>query len=205
MGLDAELLDLKDGVIFEKEEPSNSLPVEKLSYASIVVQEGASEHISVIARYSAEVSPMSVGVVMADVRVDKETADIKVDKLQICHDCGIAINPMCVEGQLQGGVAMGYGHALFEDLAIGKDGGVRGNNYNTYKLTSALDLPDLDVIVYENPCEFGPFGAKGVGQSGAIGISGAISSAIYDATGVWIEAMPFTPERLLAGLRDSRS
>jgi len=167
-----------------------------------VVQNGASEHISVTARYSAEVSPMSVGVVMADVRVDKETADIFVDKLQICHDCGIAINPMCVEGQLQGGVVMGYGHALFESLAIDKSGEVRGNNYNTYKLTSAMDLPDLDIVVFENPCEYGPFGAKSVGQSGMIGVSGAISSAIYDATGVWIEKMPFSPESLLAGLKN---
>ena len=201
MGLEKESLDLKDGIIFEKGAPSNSLPVEKLSYASIVVEQGASEHISVIARYSAEVSPMSVGVVMADVRVDKETADIYVDKMQICHDCGIAINPMCVEGQLQGGVTMGYGHALFESLAIDKNGEVRGNNYNNYKLTSALDLPDLDVIVFENPCEYGPFGAKSVGQSGMIGISGAISSAIYDATGVWLERMPFAPEGLLKGLK----
>jgi len=200
LGVEKERLDLKDGIIFEKEIPSNSLAVEKLSYESIVVEKGASEHISVIARYSAEVSPMSVGVVMADVRVDKETADIFVDKLQICHDCGIAINPMCVEGQLQGGVTMGYGHALFESLAIDKTGEVRGNNYNTYKLTSALDLPDLDVIVFENPCEYGPFGAKSVGQSGMIGVSGAISSAIYDATGVWLEKMPFSPEGLLAGM-----
>ena len=144
---------------------------------------------------------MSVGVVMADVSVDKETGDIKVEKLQICHDCGIAINPMCVEGQLQGGAVMGYGHSLFESLAIDKNGEVRGNNFNTYKLTSALDLPDLDVIVYENPCEYGPFGAKGVGQSGMIGIAGAISSAIYDATGVWLEKMPFAPEELLAALK----
>jgi len=201
MDIEAEKLDLKDGIIFEKENPENSLPVEKLSYASIVVQQGASEHISVTARYSAEVSPMSVGVVMADVRVDNETADIYVDKLQICHDCGIAINPMCVEGQLQGGVTMGYGHALFENLAIDSSGEVRGNNYNTYKLTSAMDIPDLDVIVFENPCEYGPFGAKSVGQSGMIGISGAISSAIYDATGVWLEKMPFSPEGLLAGLK----
>ncbi|MCL2463032.1 MAG: xanthine dehydrogenase family protein molybdopterin-binding subunit, partial [Defluviitaleaceae bacterium] len=201
MGAPPEALDVKDGIIFEKGNPSHSMPAGKLAYSSIVVQEGASEHISITARYSAEVSPMSVGVVMADVKVDTETGDIFVEKLQICHDCGIAINPMCVEGQLQGGSVMGYGHAMYEDLSIGADGELRGNNFNAYKISSALDIPDLDVIVFENPCPFGPFGAKGVGQSGAIGISGAISSAIYDATGIWLEKMPFSPEAMLAGLK----
>jgi len=200
MGAPKESLDIKDGMIFEKARPENALAVKKLAYASVVVQEGASEHISVTARYSAEVSPMAVGVVMADVRVDTETGEAAVDKLQICHDCGIAINPMGVEGQLQGGGIMGYGYAMYEDLSIGEDGAIRGGNFNSYKLASALDIPDFDVIVYENPCPYGPFGAKGVGQSGAIGIAGAISSAVYDATGVWINTMPFTPEKLLAAI-----
>ncbi|MCL2492545.1 MAG: xanthine dehydrogenase family protein molybdopterin-binding subunit [Clostridiales bacterium] len=201
MDAESDGLDIKDGVIFSKADPQNTMPVKKLAYDSIVVQQGASEHISVTARYSAFYSPMAVGVVMADVRIDTETGDIFVDKLQICHDCGIAINPMGVAGQLQGGGVMGYGYALFEDLSLGEDGSVRGGNYNTYKLASALDIPDFDVIVYENPCPYGPYGAKGVGQSGTVGISGAIAGAIYDATGVWMETMPFTPEKLLAAMR----
>ena len=201
MGLPEEELEIRDGLVFAKADGA-TLSIKKLAYDSIVVQKGASEHISITARYSAKESPLAVGVVMADVRVDVETGDIHIDKLQLCHDCGVAINPVGVEGQLQGGGVMGVGYALFEDLAIGEDGGVRGNNFNTYKLPSALDIPDLDVVVYEDPCPVGPFGAKGIGQSGTIGVPGAIYGAIYDATGIWLDTMPYTPEKLLAAIKE---
>lgn len=202
MGMPADCLDIKDGMIFVKSSPTTAMPVKKLAYKSIVVQKGSSEHISITARFSAFHSPLAVGVVMADVRVDIETGDIKVDKLLMCHDCGRAINPMGVEGQLQGGGIMGYGYTLFEDLSIGEDGGVRGGNYNSYKLPSALDIPDFDTIIYEHPCPAGPFGAKGIGQSGTIGLGGAIAGGIYDATGIWLDTMPFTPEKLLAAIKE---
>jgi xanthine dehydrogenase molybdenum-binding subunit len=193
-------LNIEKGMIVRISDHTQCMTVKKLSYNSIVVQKGASEHISVTARYSATVSPLAAGVVMADVRVDTETGDIFVDKLQMCHDCGRAINPMGVEGQLQGGGIMGYGYSLFEDLAIGKDGGIHGNNFNTYKLPSALDIPDLDIIIFEDPCPAGPFGAKGIGQSGTIGLPGAIYGAIYDATGIWLNTMPWIPEKLLSAI-----
>ena len=202
MDAPADCLDIFDGMVFVKANPSAAMSVKQIAYSSIVVQKGASEHISITARYSAFNGPLAVGVVMADVRVDMETGDILVDKLQMVHDCGRAINPMGVEGQLQGGGMMGYGYVLYEDLSISEDGAVRGNNFNTYKLPSALDIPDLDVIIYEDPNPEGPMGAKGIGQSGTIGIGGAISSAIYDATGIWMDTMPFTPEKMLVAIKE---
>lgn len=201
LGIPEDCLDIVDSVIVVKGNPSVSMSVRDLAYRSIVAQKGASEHISVTARYSAFFNPSAVGTSMADCRVDVETGDIKIDQLLICHDCGRAINPMGVEGQLQGGITMAFGYVMFEDLSLGNDGIIRGTNYNSYKLPSALDIPELDVVIYEDPAPSGPFGAKGVGQSGCNGAPGALASAIYDATGIWLEEMPFTPEKMLAAIK----
>jgi xanthine dehydrogenase molybdenum-binding subunit len=139
--------------------------------------------------------------------VDVETGEVKIDQLLSVHDCGRAINPLTVEGQLQGGLVNGLGFALFEDLSINpKTGAVQGDNYNRYKLPSTLDLPkNLDAHYFEEPSPSGPFGAKGLGMSGVLGVPAAVANAIYDAVGVRLNAMPFTPERIVEALRKKDS
>ena len=81
------------------------------------------------------------------------------------------------------------------------DGHLQADNYNKYRMPSALDLPDMEVVVYENPSVSGPYGAKGVGMSGVIGVPAAVNTAIYDALGFYLTEMPFTPERILEGIK----
>ena len=84
-----------------------------------------------------------------------------------------------------------------------RDGHLQADNYNKYRMPSALDLPEMDITIYENPSVSGPYGAKGVGMSGVIGVPAAIDTAIYDALGIYITEMPFTPERILKAIKEA--
>ena len=134
--------------------------------------------------------------------VDIETGEVKIVKIVYVFDCGRAINPTTVEGQLQGGVAQAIGYSLTEDYVIDTRTGVlQSDNFNTYKLPSALDMPEVEVVIYEDPAPSGPFGARGVGHGTMVAVTPAILNAIYDATGVLVTEAPATPERILAGLK----
>ena len=109
---------------------------------------------------------------------------------------------MSVEGQLEGGTIQGIGYALTEDFIIDKDTGqTMTYDFTTYKIPTALDTPEIEVILVEQPVMSGPFGAKGVGEMGLICVAPAIANAIYDATGVRIKELPMVPERILKSLQ----
>jgi CO/xanthine dehydrogenase Mo-binding subunit len=118
-------------------------------------------------------------------------------------DVGRAINPTTVEGQMQGGIAQAIGITLTEDYYFNKNGALESDNFTTYKIPSSLDMPNIDLLIYEQePPKSGPFGAKGVGESPMISVTPAIANAIYNAVGVRIEKMPITPERILQALKE---
>lgn len=195
-------LEMKESVVFMKNNTDKKISLKELSESIIYNHKGPSEQISIKESFNPFFNPSAVGTVFADAKVDMETGEIIVEKIVIVHDCGTAINPMGVEGQLQGGVAMGYGYAMFEDLCVdSKTGKVQANNFTKYKLPSTLDLPEIEAIIYEEPTKTGPFGAKGVGMSGVMCVPAAIANALYDATGIWLESMPFTPEKVLAAIK----
>ncbi len=140
------------------------------------------------------------GVHMVEVEVDPETGKVNVVKGVAAHDVGRAINPLVVEGQIQGGFVQGIGYALTEELVL--DGGKVANpTLVDYRIPSALDVPDVIPIIVESGEPSGPFGAKGVGECGLVGTAPAIANAIYDAVGVRIRELPITPERVLKGLK----
>lgn len=123
-------------------------------------------------------------------------------KLLLVQDSGTPINPTTVEGQLEGGMVLGIGYALFEDYYVNPETGVlESDNYNSYTLPLSLDLPDMEVVVLDEPVPSGPFGAKGVGMCGVMGIAPAIANAVYDAVGVRVKDMPLTPEKILKALQ----
>jgi len=137
----------------------------------------------------------------AEIEVDVETGVITVIKLVLAHDIGRAINPLTVEGCLQGGAAQGLGYALTEDLAIDpRTGRVVSDSFATYKMLSAPDMPEVEVILVEEPDPTGPFGAKGVGETGITNVAPAIANALYDATGIRLHSLPLTPEKVLEAL-----
>ncbi len=115
------------------------------------------------------------------------------------NDVGRAINPMAVEGQIEGGAQMGLGYALTEELLI-EAGRVLNPNLLDYRLFTAADMPEIETIIVETDDPGGPFGAKGVGEMGGTPTAAAIANAIYDAIGVRLTELPMTPERVLAAL-----
>jgi CO/xanthine dehydrogenase Mo-binding subunit len=142
-----------------------------------------------------------IGAAGAEVEVDTETGRIHVTKLINVGDPGSAINPDIVRRQLVGGATMQYGFTLFEEMLF-NDGQVINASFADYKIPGMLDLPDeLTGELVEVPDRHGPFGARGIGETGMFAVSPAIGNALYDATGVRVMEMPLTPERVLRALR----
>jgi len=137
---------------------------------------------------------------IAEVEVDTETGEVQVLRLLAVHDCGRAINPLLVEGQIQGGMAMGMGYALSEEMVV-HDGRVLNTTFADYLIPTALDVPSMAVDLVEMPDPTGPFGAKGVAEPALLPTAPAIVNAIYDAVGVRIRELPVTAERVLAALQ----
>ncbi|MDR7544522.1 MAG: nicotinate dehydrogenase medium molybdopterin subunit [Armatimonadota bacterium] len=137
----------------------------------------------------------------AEVEVDTETGEVRVLRLTAAHDCGRAVNPLLVEGQIEGGLAMGLGYALSEEM-VTVDGRVLNTTFADYLIPTAADVPPMTVAIVEQPDPTGPFGAKGVGEPTLLPTAPAIVNAIYDAVGIRLRELPITAERVLAALRD---
>ncbi len=142
---------------------------------------------------------------VAEVRVDLETGQVKVERIVAAHDCGQAINRTQVEGQMHGNISMALGEALMEEVVFGKDGRILNPNLADYRIPTALDMPAMETIIVESREPNGPFGAKEVGEGGIMPTIPAILNAIYDATGAQIDEFPVSPERVLAALKRRRS
>ena len=131
------------------------------------------------------------GAHMAEIDVDAELGTVDVLKITAVHDVGRAINPTLIEGQIEGGVAQGLGHALMEEFFPGK-----GENLHDYLIPTAGDIPWVESILVEDPSPVGPFGAKGIGEQAVIPTAPAILNAIHDAIGIRIRRVPATPDRI---------
>ncbi|MGA9350658.1 MAG: molybdopterin cofactor-binding domain-containing protein [Anaerolineae bacterium] len=139
---------------------------------------------------------------IALVEVDAETGEVGVLKLYSAHDVGRAVNPQMIEGQIGGGVHMGEGYALMEEY-IQQKGVVKTRKFSEYFIPTVLDMPrELVPIIVEVPDPTGPYGAKGAGEMTTLPTAPAILSAIHDATGVWIEELPATAEKVLIGMKN---
>ena len=137
------------------------------------------------------------------VRVDEETGKVKILKYVAAHDVGKAINPLLLEGQVYGGVMMGVGYALSEQV-ISEKGQNMNPNFRDYKILTAKDVVPVEAPVFETYDKDGPFGAKGIGEPGCVPTAPAIANAIYDAVGVRIKDLPITPERIWRALESQK-
>ena len=140
---------------------------------------------------------------VAEVSVDEDTGEVTVHKVWAAHDCGRALNPVSVEGQIIGSVWMGMGQALTEEM-VWKDGMLMNAGMLEYRSPSAVESPEIEPIIIESIDPEGPFGAKECSEGSLAATIPAISNAIYDAVGVRLHESPFTPERVLAALRAKR-
>ena len=137
---------------------------------------------------------------VAEVSVDEDTGEVTVHKVWASHDCGRALNPVSVEGQIVGSVWMGLGQALQEEM-VWKDGMLMNPGLLEYRSPSSAESPAIEPIIVESIDPEGPFGAKECSEGSLAATIPAIANAIYDAVGVRLHESPFTPERVLAALR----
>jgi 4-hydroxybenzoyl-CoA reductase alpha subunit len=138
---------------------------------------------------------------VAEVTVDLETGEVTVDKITGAHDCGFAINRTQVEGQMQGSIQMGMGEALMEEVKYDESGRIVNATLAEYKMPTSMDMPPLEALIIESHEPNGPYGAKEVGEGGIMPTIPALLNAIYDATGVRINELPVTPERIREALK----
>jgi CO/xanthine dehydrogenase Mo-binding subunit len=141
------------------------------------------------------------GATAVRLRVDRWTGQIRLLELAVAGDVGRAINPAQCRQQLEGAAIMGIGQALFDEMVFDEGGRLVNGTLLEYQLPSTLDLPEkLTAIVVEEPHRSGPFGAKGVGETGILTTAPAIANALADAVGVRLRSLPLTAERVLMAL-----
>jgi CO/xanthine dehydrogenase Mo-binding subunit len=136
---------------------------------------------------------------VVEVEVDTETGQTRVLAVHSGHDAGKVINPTTGEGQVEGGVVQGLGYALIEEHVL-KDGRIVNDQFSTYIIPTPLDVPEIHPILVEHPYPWGPYGAKGLGETPIIAVAPAVTAAIHHATGVRLDEIPATPERVWTAL-----
>jgi CO/xanthine dehydrogenase Mo-binding subunit len=142
---------------------------------------------------------------VAEVQVEEETGLVTVKKIWIAHDCGRALNPTLVEGQMEGSAYMGYAEALFEEQDFQPNGLHRGPSLLEYRLPTSLDTPDMEALIVESLDKEGPYGAKEAGEGPLHPSVPAIANAIFDAVGARVTDLPFYPGRVRAAIAERRS
>jgi CO/xanthine dehydrogenase Mo-binding subunit len=211
LGVQSDQLETFEGTVRVKGFPQKSIPIGKVVFHSQVV---LGRPLMASAAYNPPTVPMDsetgqgkpfntyvYAAQIVEVEVDTETGEVDVLRVVAAHDCGTAINPMLVEGQVQGGVAMGIGFALSEEVLYAEGRQVNPSLTN-YMVPTAMDVPHVEVVIVDNYDPTGPFGAKGVGEPTLVPTAAAVANAIYDALGVRITSLPATPEKILRALRE---
>ncbi|NLD37857.1 MAG: molybdopterin-dependent oxidoreductase [Desulfatiglans sp.] len=198
-------LECKDGRIFSQVRPDKGLTFGK----AVALAQKFNRGVPLVTRgaYTPRgmgmVTPaFSFGAQVAEVEVDEKTGKVEVKKMWTAHDCGTVLNPVSVEGQLEGSIHMGLGYVLSEQFAMEK-GKTLNTTFLDYKMPSALDMPVSESICIETYEPEGPYGAKEAGE-GLVGPTApAIADAVYNAVGYRCMDMPITPEKVLKGKKDS--
>lgn len=207
-----EGLDLQDKKVVVKEAPDKTIPLTE------VVAACASDGILLysVAQFNAPFRELidfktvqgqlfpdfTFGTHGAEVSVDVETGTIKILKLVASFDVGRAINPLSVEGQLEGGAIQGLGYALMEDFVL-KKGVTLTPSLSEYLIPTSLDVVDVDKVMLESGDGVGPFGTKGIGEPSMTSIAPAVVNAVCDALGIRILDLPLTPEKIVKALKKS--
>jgi 4-hydroxybenzoyl-CoA reductase alpha subunit len=142
----------------------------------------------------------SYSACVVDLDADARTGLVHINKVWIAHDVGRAINPLLVEGQIEGSVYMGLGEALMEEQEFRK-GLHKWPSMLEYKSPTFLDVPEMETFIVETDDPEGPYGAKEAGQGPLLPVIPAVNAAVYDALGVWIDETPVTPEKIVEALR----
>jgi CO/xanthine dehydrogenase Mo-binding subunit len=206
----AESLAARDNVIFCMDDESRRIPFPEL----VKLTETQHGTLGAVGSYTpprrggryrgAGVGPTpayTYSACVAAVEVDPDTGEVQVEKIWLAHDVGKAINPLLVEGQVEGSVYMGLGEALMEEQVF-RRGLHKIPSMLDYKSPTFLETPDIETILIETHDPEGPYGAKEAGQGPLLPLPPAIANAVYDAVGVRIDETPITPEKVFKALRE---
>ena len=199
LGVPQEALGSEDGRVYVLDNAPQGMTFAQLAAASTTSRGGP-----IIGMASLSNMPYTpvFAAQAAEVKVDRETGNVRVLRYIQAQDVGTAINPMAVEGQLDGGVVQGIGRALTEDQQFDAEtGAVRNPSFASYLMPLAIDLPESEIVLINVPAPDGPFGARAVAEPPGFGPPAAIANAIYDAVGVRINELPLSGERVLAALQ----
>lgn len=211
----AQDLDFADGKVFLKDQPQMALSIGEVvrrklgihgevrgdgSYTyeigkDLDLETGHSDHASAFYMYATQA---------AEVAVDEETGRVRLLRMSAAHDVGKAINPLNCVAQIEGGVAMGIGSALHEELVVDAAGKVRNPSFLDYHLVTSLDVPELIPIVVECAEPEGPYGAKGLGEPGLAPTPAAIGNAVADALGIRVYDLPLKPENVYRAIQKNK-
>jgi carbon-monoxide dehydrogenase large subunit len=183
-------------------------PAVARSWADLATAGAADGHapLDVESNFVAPGPTYPFGAHLAVVEVDVETGKVVLVRHVACDDAGTVLNPLLFEGQVHGGIAQGVAQALIEEFAYDADGNPITANLADYTFISAAELPNFEVVHQATPTPYNPLGAKGVGESGTIGSTPAVQSAVIDALsgyGVRHLDMPLTPERVWRAIAGS--
>ena len=194
-------LEMKGRNIFVKADPKKCVTAAEVCKEAIYNLDSVEQIIGVCS-FSPRFSPPPYQAAFSEVEVDTETGQVKVLKMINVCDSGRIINPMTVEGQMEGGTAQGLGLGLWEEPVIDpRSGRMLTDDFDTYKIASTLDMPEIETILIERPDPTGPFGAKGIGEPACVNQAASVANALYNATGIRIWSLPITPEKVLMALK----
>jgi CO/xanthine dehydrogenase Mo-binding subunit len=215
LGVKPEQLEARDRKIQVQGYPQRSVGIgEAANHAQVVMGEPAIGSASwnpptvALDPETGQGKPFSTYVYatqIAEVDVDDETGEVEVIRIVASHDCGTPINPMLVEGQVEGGISMGIGFALQEEILFDAAGRQVNPNLTNYIMPTTLDMPEIEVDIVKSYDPTGPFGAKGVGEPTSVPTAAAIANAIFDAVGVRVTSLPMTSEKVLAAIKAKRA
>jgi CO/xanthine dehydrogenase Mo-binding subunit len=203
-------IELSDGTARVRGEPERSFTLGELAMRANPlrggVTPGTEPGLECTAYFGPDRGSTASGVHAAVVEVDAETAMAKFLRYVVVHDCGKLINPMLVEGQVQGGVAHGIGNAFFEQLVYDEQGQLMNASFADYLLPTSLDVPRVDMAHRETPAPMNALGLKGVGEAGCIPTGALFAQALEDALDDYeleVREIPLSPNRLFAMLQEA--
>jgi putative selenate reductase molybdopterin-binding subunit len=197
-GISPDRLWLEDGAVMAPD--GRSVDLETVAHHSL--HQADQHQIMATASHMSYISPPPFAAQFAEIEVDTQTGQVTCQKLVMAVDCGIAINPVTAAGQVEGGMLQALGYALCEEMVYDPAGRLLNPKFGDYRIFTADETPELKAILVQTYEPSGPYGAKAVAEIPMDGVAPAIANAIYDATGLRLRSIPFTPERVWQALNN---
>ena len=197
-----DTLDVRDNHIVDKETGTQLLPMEELATTAFYSLD-RSVHITAEATSHCKTNTFATGACFAEVEVDMPLGKVKVTNIVNVHDSGKLINPKLAAAQVHGGMSMGLGYGLSEELLFDAKGRPLNDNLLDYKLPTAMDTPDLNALFVELDDPTGPFGKTELGEPPALPVAPAVRNAVLNATGVAVDSLPMDPQKMVKHFKEA--